>query len=165
MKRAQKNPYIIYNELVESGLTQKKIASKMGIAPRTLRSYYASMKADRGTKWSTPIPEKRLKALKSIAKSKKIRVTKDIETDPLKTLLLYISCDYLATLSDGVIEARNATLTTTEAVFYQQTDKDQFLIDKILNQYETAGSVTPEIEIINYSTKNENELTNILKTT
>lgn len=162
--RAQRNLKVIVDELNEKGLTKSEIAKNMGISYRTLASYYDYFAANRPNRHSRKPPEHRIKKLKELAQKKKIRVTKDIESDPIKDKILLISVNY-STKIDNEEQKRHTILRSSEGYFLNLSEKQQkeYLKSRILTIYRNNKSETEEIKILSWQSKNEDEFKQLQK--
>lgn len=79
IKRQQRNIYTLLQAVKNKrGYTNKQLANKLGIKPRTLYSYYSSMKGYKPNKNNRQIPKKIILRIKKMASNRNIRITENI---------------------------------------------------------------------------------------
>lgn len=162
-KRIDKNKFVLLEELSESGLTKKDIAEKIGISYRTLASYYDYFKANKPNKHSRKPKPETIQKLKRLAQSRGIRTTIDIDTEEEQDKLIYISIEYVVQFEDEEDEQKRHIIeVTTQGVFYNETNKEKFIKDKVSSRYSSYDAKF-KIRILNWNIKNEDDIGKIYK--
>jgi transcriptional regulator with XRE-family HTH domain len=157
MKRLDRTERDILADLKEQGLTQSDIAKKLGIAPRTLRSYAASFGGYRGSKSSRTPPEKVLKKLRSLGQRRNIRTTRDVVPSGLYEV--YIKYKFERETGNGPEKGTRDKILFFPAFELEDLTNKQMinlLIQEITTVYMvTSGNFRVKIKIIDWTARKQ----------
>ena len=154
--RVKKNYKRIIDEISKKGVLKKDIAKKLGIAPRTLTSYYSYFSGNKPNKHSRKPKEEIFKKLDRLAAKKKVRTTLTLP-DEIPILAL-IATYYEVELESGEKSKRNMLIDMDLKEFKKLKRAKKikmFLNSRIKRQYKGISGTKVKVRVLNYVLKLE----------
>lgn len=157
MKRISRKESDILSELKDNGLNNKQIAAKLGISERTFYSYRAYFNGYRGNKNSrTPKPET-IKKLKSLARQKRIRTTKEInENTVFEVYVKYkVSTETREGSKEYLTRDKLLHIPEFELETLSKNQLEKLLTREIIATYTQYGNFRTIVKIIYFKIRKE----------